>query len=144
MNLRVIWPRISDKESARTAIKDGVWAALVIVFFDVVIAVYTLTVRQKFAGHYDAWILVDGFLFAVIAWRMWRNSRAWSVIALVLMALEIEDKLRSASSTFGVVTVLLFLAFLNAVRGTFAFHRHTAREAGLAITANAPIPPGQI
>jgi hypothetical protein len=143
MNLRVIWPRISDGESARRAIKDGFWAAIIVVFFDVVIAAWALAARQKFAGYYDAWILVDGVLFAIVAWRMWRNSRIWSVIGLLLMALEIEDKLRNAASTFGVVTVFLFLAFLNAARGAFAFHKYSIHEAPPGVTNDVATPSSQ-
>jgi hypothetical protein len=67
MNLGWIWPEISDKESARKAIREGVWAAVFIAACDVAIAIYSLS---KFAGHYDAWILVDAALFAIVASRL--------------------------------------------------------------------------
>ena len=128
MSLGWIWPRISDKATARNAIKGGFWAAIFIVVVDVAIGMYSLMSHEKFDGHYDAWVLVDGALFGVIAWRMWKNSRPWAVVGLVLMGLEIVDKLQNATSTFGVITVLLLLAFINAVRGTFAFHKYSAAE----------------
>lgn len=142
MNIRWIWPQISDKVSARGAVKDGCWAALFIVFFDVVVAVYSLSTSQKLAGHYDAWILVDAGLFGIVAWRLWRNSRAWAVVGLLLMGLEIEDKLQNAKSTFGIITVILFLAFINAARGAFAFHKYSAQEASLRETMDVAMPPG--
>ena len=146
MNLGWAWPEISDKASARKAVKEGFWGAIFVVACDVAIAIYTLSVGAKFAGHYDAWVLVDAALFAIIAWRIWRNSRAWAVVGLILMLLEIEDKLRNASSTFGLVTVLLLLAFVNAVRGAFAFHKYSLVEASLNSPGGGlatPAPPGQ-
>ena len=86
-----------------------------IVICDTAIAVYAGSTHQNFAGVYDAWILVDAILFAVIAWRLWRKSRAWAVVGLAFMVLENVDKLKSAPSTFGVITIILSLAIVNAV-----------------------------
>lgn len=131
MNLGWIWPRISDRASARNAIKGGFWACIFIVVVETAIGTYAIVTGQKFGGYYDARVLVDGALFAIIAWRLWRNSRAWAVIGLILMGLEIVDKIQNAASTFGVVTIFLFLAVLNATRGTFALRRYSEPEAPL-------------
>ncbi len=128
MNLGWIWPRISDKPSARKAVEGGVWACIFIVAVEAAIGAYSIVTHQEFGGHYDARVLVDGALFAIIGWRLWRNSRTWAVIGLVLMVLEIVDKLQNAVSTFGVITVFLFLAILDATRGTFALGRYSDQE----------------
>jgi hypothetical protein len=121
--LKWIWPALPDEPSARSAIKGGFWACIFIVVANTAIGVYALEENQKVGGYYDAWALVDAALFAIIAWRLWKNSRAWSVIGLILWTLELIDKLRNATATFGVVTILLFLAFVSAARGTFVLHR---------------------
>jgi len=118
-----IWPELRDEPTARSIILRGFWACIFIVVADVAIAFYALSESRKVAGHYDGWVLVDAALFAIIAWRMWKNSRMWSVIGVMLMVLEIIDKLQHAESTFNVITVLLFLAILHAARGTFALHK---------------------
>jgi len=128
VNLGWIWPRISDKPSARKAVEGGVWACIFIVAVEAAIGAYSIVTHQEFGGHYDARVLVDGALFAIIGWRLWRNSRTWAVIGLILMVLEIVDKLQNAVSTFGVITVFLFLAILNATRGTFALGRYSDQE----------------
>lgn len=128
MNLGFAWPQISDKLSARKAIVGGFWAAIFIIGVDLLVATYALITREKFGGYYDAWILVDAALFGVIAWRLWKNSRSWAVLALLLTIAELWDKLRNARSTFGVITIALLLCFINATRGAFAFHKYSVEE----------------
>jgi len=128
MDLRWIWPRISDETSARRAIKDALWAYILFVVATTAVAVYTLTTHQKIGGYYDAWVLVDAALVAFIAWRVWRNSRIWAVIGLTLMVIEDLDKLSNTPSTFGIGTILLLLGIFNATRGTFALHKYHANR----------------
>ncbi len=137
VNLGWIWPRISDKQSARNTVVGGFWACVFIVVVETGIASYALAEHQKVFGYYDGWILVDGVLFAIIAWRLWKNSRTWAVIGVLLMALENIDKIQHAAGTFNVISVILFLAILNAARGTFALHKYTAQEASLKIATQA-------
>ncbi len=131
MNLRWIWPRISDKASARKAVKDGFWACIFIVVVNAAIGAYAVVTHEEFGEYYDARVLGDGALFAIIAWRLWKNSRTWAVIGLILMGFEIVDKVQNKPGTFGVITVLLFLALVNATRGTFALHTYSEQEAPL-------------
>ncbi len=105
------------------------------------IAIYTLRSHEKFGGYYDAWILAYGALFGVIAWRMWKNSRTWAVIGLVLVGLELVDKVQKAASTFGVITILLLVAFINAVRGAFAFHKYSADSGPLDAASHNTVAP---
>jgi hypothetical protein len=135
VSLGWIWPRITDNTSARNAVVGGFWACIFISVVDTVMGVYALAAHRKVFGYYDAWVLVDGALFAMVAWRLWKNARAWAVIGVLLMALEIGDKIQNAASTFNVITILLFLAILNAARGTFALHQYKAAEASLKIVA---------
>src|SRR5271156_1096763 len=104
VNLGWIWPRISDKASARKAVKDGFWACILIVALEAAIGAYAIVTHQEFGGYYDARVLVDGALFAIIAWRLWNNSRTWAVIGLILMGFEIVDKVQNKPGTFGVIT----------------------------------------
>ena len=136
MDLGWVWPQLIDKRAARKAIEGGVVAAAFIVVIDIAIGIYSLTAHAKVGGYYDAWVMVDGALFAIIGWRIWKNSRIWSVIGVLLMGLEIADKLQNATKTFGVITALLLLAFINAARGAFAFYKYNAQETVLS-TAEA-------
>jgi hypothetical protein len=131
MNLGWIWPRITDKASAGNAIAGG-FCCMFIVVANAGMGIYALAAHQKVGGYYGAGVFVDAILFAVIGWRLRKNSRTWAVIGLALMGVEIIDKLQNAASTFGVITALLFLSLLNATRGTFAFHKYNEQEAALA------------
>jgi hypothetical protein len=141
MSLDWIWPRISDKTSARKAIKEGSVACIIIAAIDGAIGVYALAANRTFAG-YDALILVDATVFAIVAWRLWKNSRPWSVVALLLMSLEVAEKLHSRPNTFSIVTVILFVAIFNATRATFALHRYNEREKLSPVLAESNKPLG--
>jgi len=127
MNIDLIWPRISDKASARGAVEGGAIACAFIAVADAGIGGYSLISRQALLG-YDAWVLVDGAIFALISWGLLKNSRTWSVIGLLLIALNMADGLYENPRTFGAITVILFLVILSATRGTFAFHKYDQQE----------------
>ncbi len=117
-----IWPDVSDKASARKAIKEGVAACAFMAAVDAAITIY-VDIAGRTVGGYGASVLIDGAVFTLIGLFLWKNSRIASVAALTLMSLEIADKLLHHPSTLNWVTMLLFLAILNSVRGAFAFHR---------------------
>jgi hypothetical protein len=123
-----IW-RMPDRASARTAVKVGSLVCILIAADIAGFGVYALATHRTFEG-YDAWVLVDAALFSIIAWRLWNNSRVWAVVGLILEGLEIVDKLQKHISTFGVITVLLFFAILNATRGTFVLHKLSRAQQG--------------
>ena len=101
---------------------------------------YTASSHQPLAG-YGASVIIDGAVFALIGWRLWKNSRIASVAGLLLMLLEIADKLLNHAKTFNFLTIVLLLAILNSVRGAFAVHAQTEREK-LGSAASAPQPLG--
>lgn len=124
-----IWPDTQDEQTARSIVLRGVWACIAIAVLTTAVALYAIASDQKVSGHYDGWALVDAALFSIIAWRMWKNSRIWSVIGVILMVMEMVDKVANAAATFNVITVLLFLAILHAARGTFALHKIRTEKA---------------
>jgi hypothetical protein len=48
---------------------------------------------------FDAWILIDASLFAVVAWRIWKMSRLWSALGLAYYATATYDKLAGGPGT---------------------------------------------
>jgi hypothetical protein len=116
-----LWPTIVDLDSARSAVKSGVYAAWFVAAMNTIIAAL-VPFTGAFRG-YDSWILVDAAVFATVAWRLSRMSRGWAVAALTIWGLEIVDKVISHASTFSILTIVVLIAFVSAVRGTFAFHR---------------------
>jgi len=135
-----IWPDVSDKTSARKAVEQGVLACGIIAALDAGIAIYANLNHQRFAG-YGASIWIDGVLFALIGWGLWKNSRIASALGLLLMAIEIADKLLHHPKTFNFVTIFLLLAILNSVRGAFALHGQS-KKVQILSSASTPQPLG--
>ncbi len=99
---------------------------------------YVLASHQSLAGWEasEAWILaLNGTFFVVVAWRVWRRSRAWALIGLVVMGAEFAGAQINLGrpNGFAVVPLVLLLSMLNATRGAFAFHKYGAYGAKEAL-----------
>lgn len=67
--------------------------------------------------------MVDAALFAVVAWRTWCGSRAFAVAGLSLYALEVLYNVVTHPPGVGILTIIIMLALINGVRGTFGLHK---------------------
>ena len=121
------WPTIENRASAVSAAKSGMWAAIIVAAVTALIATVALS-YGKAIGGIDAWAYVDAAIFAIIAFGIWRMSRAAAVIGLLLFIAERVDMYVSAHS-FSVLSLLLLLMFVNGVRGTFGYRRFAEDEA---------------
>ncbi len=100
--LQWAWPSISDKESARGAIVYGFGWYIFSVVVTAIIAASSLAAGHEIAG-YDGWSLIDAALLALIACRLWKNSRAWAVTGLVYESINVLYKLNEHQSKFGIM-----------------------------------------
>jgi hypothetical protein len=73
----------------------------------------------------NGWAFVDAALFGVIAWGIYWMSRVAAIAGLGLYILEQVASVATTDSKhgFGAITIIIILAFVNSVRGTFAYHR---------------------
>jgi len=69
------------------------------------------------------WALFDAALFGVVAWRTWCGSRWFAVAGLSLYALEVLYSVVTRPPGVGILTVIIMLALINGVRGTFGLHK---------------------
>ena len=67
--------------------------------------------------------LVDAALFGVVAWRTWCGSRWFAIGGLSLYALEVMYNVVKHPPGIGILTVIIMLALINGVRGTFGLHK---------------------
>jgi flagellar biosynthesis chaperone FliJ len=125
--LQWVWPSISDEESARGAIVYGFGWYIFSVAITAVIGFSSLAVGHEIAG-YNGWSLVDAALLALIAWRLWKNSRAWAVTGLAYESINVLYKLSEHQVKFGIMPILIYFAAINSVRGAFAFHKYNVQE----------------
>ena len=116
------WPEIIDEDSARDAAHmAGGWAG-VVAGITTLLAVISIAGGGSFMGI-GASSLIDAALFGVVAWRTWCGSRAFAVAGLSLYALEVLYNVVTHPSGIGILTVIVMLALINGVRGTFGLHK---------------------
>lgn len=121
------WPEIMDEESALDAShKAGGWAGF-IGAFTALLATISLVTGTTLMGI-EGGALFDAALFGIVAWRVWNGSRPWAVAGLTLYLFEIGWNLTHHGG-FGILTVIVVLALVNGVRGTFALHNYRAEKA---------------
>jgi hypothetical protein len=115
------WPDIHDTKSA----KQAVWGATGAALF-----VSAMTLLSVALGWRPQSSLLDAIIFAVIAWRIYKMSKAWAIVGWVLYAIELGSNLYVFGLKFGTLITGAFLlaAFLAGIRGTFAYSKLSAMQ----------------
>jgi hypothetical protein len=136
------WPEIIDEDSARDAAHmAGGWAG-VVAGLTTLFAVISMVggVRILNVGPLS---LIDAALFAVVAWQTWRGSRAFAVTGLSLYSLEVLYGIVTHPPGIGVLTIIILLALINGVRGTFGLHKYEEMKKQQEMSAPPIVaPPG--
>ncbi len=132
------WKEVEDKDSAVDATKAAVGISYFIAAVTGLIAVLSVVYHKPILGL-NAWSFVDAALFVVIGWRISRLSRAWAIIGLALYLLEAFDSIGRRGLGVSVVSIVFIIAYANALRGAFAYHKHVKLQ---AIDPSQPAPLG--
>ena len=131
------WPTIEDEGSAQAATSSAVGVSGFIAAVTALLSILSIAYRKPIGGI-DGLGLVDAAIFAVIAWRIHKMSRAWAIVGILMYLLEIGYKLvTSPSGALGILTIVFILTYISAIRGTFAYRRY--RQADTAV--QPPITP---
>lgn len=109
------WPTTFDRETAKKTSRQGFWAAVFVSLFTGVMAWSQPSVFSRVT-------LFDAFLFAMIAFGIYRMSRTAAVAGLVLYILEQASAWMEHGFKNPVIAILLVFCFINGIRGTFAYH----------------------
>jgi hypothetical protein len=123
-----VWLKVDSRRRAQNAIEEGFWAAT---FVAVMAAFFVLIDVMKDPDQYAIQGLLSVIVFGFIAFGIRRRSRAAALIALLLYVSDRVFALISTGHGNLVLPVFITLAFLNAVRGTFAYHRFPVLPANL-------------
>ncbi len=124
------WPSVETEVEAEGAAHQGAGAAIFVASVTAlfsVLAVFDIRILPGFSPL----SLVDAVLFAIVAWRIYRMSRAWALVGLLGYASERAYSIYAHGSTATagwVVGIVILLGFVNGVRGTFAHHRLSASK----------------
>jgi hypothetical protein len=122
------WPSVETKSGAKEAAHQGAGAAVFVAAVTALFAVLAIFDIRILAG-FSPTALFDAAIFGVAAWRIYRMSRAWAVVGLVGFIFERAFAFYQHGFSAGagiVVGIFILLAFINGVRGTFAFHKLAA------------------
>ncbi|HEY9609785.1 hypothetical protein [Allocoleopsis sp.] len=110
-------PDLTDIESARSAARQGTAVCVLIIIFSLVIATLSgVTQSSAFAATVA--------LYGLVAFLIYRMSRIGSVMGLIIYLIDrLMIVAKTGISGNLVITILFIFAFINSVRGTFAYHR---------------------
>ncbi|MES2459125.1 MAG: hypothetical protein V4671_00980 [Armatimonadota bacterium] len=122
------WPPVSTREEARTATKGGVIVCGIIAVLTGALALYSLF-GKPILGITPA-SFIDVVLFAAIGFGIWKMSRVAAVAGLIIYLIEQGYQWATIGPKSPIVTLLFTLYLVNAVRGTFAYHRLSEVENG--------------
>ena len=124
------WPSTATAEEAKGAAHQGAGAAVFVASVTAlfsILAIFNIRILSDFSPA----SLIDAGLFAIVAWRIYRMSRVWAVIGLMGFIAERVYAIytRGATAAAGwVVGMIILLAFVNGVRGTFAYRKLSASQ----------------
>jgi hypothetical protein len=118
------WSKITDAKTARDAAMQGVGASVFVAVATGLMAIVSMVLKHPVLGI-DGWALVDAGLFGIIAWRIYRMSRPWALVGLLLYAVELAIRVKNGLVPIAglVVAFVIISGFSNGVRGVFGFHR---------------------
>lgn len=114
-------PAITDLKSAQEAGRQGTAVSvLIIVFSSVITAISTATN----GGTPSQGFIVMMLVYGLIAFMIYKMSRVAAILGLVIYLSERLFLVAQYGVSGNVILVILFVfAFINSIRGTFAYHR---------------------
>lgn len=118
-----LWPQIDDLDTAKQTSRLGVWAALFVALLTTTLVILSWFGKQV-VSYVDTTAWLDGFLFAIIAWRIYKFSKIAPIAGLALYLFE-RIYLWANYGAGGnlVLAFFLMMMFINSARGTFAYHK---------------------
>lgn len=131
------WPDVSNKDGAEKGIMNAFGAAAFVAIVTAIVALISIFLHKPILGI-DGLGLFDATIFAAIAFGIYKKSRASAVAGLVVYIIErgYMTMAHGASTSAAVMTVILTLAFVHGIRGTFAYRKFSSQVP----VANAPVP----
>ena len=113
---------VTSAAAAKKAARGGMWAAFFVAGVTAVFAVIAMSSGKELAGINGA-ALVDALIFVGIGIGIALFSRIAAVAGLVIYLAE-RLYMMSVNGPKGIfLSIVLTIVFINAVRGTFAWHR---------------------
>lgn len=120
-DFNMFWPNIDDIEDAKGIAKS---AAFIPAFVSVVTAIIVLVgIFYKPILGLDAWAFIDAFLFALVAFGMWKLNRVVAILGLILYIWGQAQLFSVHGSGTGVMTVFFAIMWFNGIRASLRYHK---------------------
>lgn len=120
---RSYWPSTKSWRGGIKASRQGFWAALFIATLSIVLSIYSIRVSPFLEEVAALFILFQGFVYSLLAFGIYKHSRAASIVALAwYSAVQVIEAIETESLP-GLLALFLILFLVNGVRGVFAVHR---------------------
>ena len=125
------WPTIVNQETAQKASRSGFWAA---VFIAVVSGgAGALAYANINILNLSSLAMIDGLIFAVIAFGIYKNSRVASVAGLFMYIVQRIDMWSQYGPKNPAMALIFILFFVNSIRGTFAYRKYSKSSGGFRV-----------
>jgi hypothetical protein len=126
------WEAISSIDAAKKLASQGTWAAGFVSAVTLLLTVVGITFGASVEGlpTFDAWSFIDVGIYVAIARYIYKMSRIAAVAGLILYTLDriYLLVLTNLSGSAIPMSIIVILMFVNAIRGTFAYHRLSNQE----------------
>ena len=120
-----LWPNVETIEGATWASRQGFGASIFVAVATTIVSLLAFGGNAMAKSwHMSAWSLIDAGCFYAIAAGLWRHSRVAAISGMSLYLLEQGYGLAQLGRTGNpIMIVILTIAFLDGVRGTWARRR---------------------
>jgi Na+/H+ antiporter NhaA len=127
--------QISDKDSCAQAIRTGGYAAAISAGLTALVGVLGLFVKMPDSPlgiFLDPWVIIDAVFAAILAYFVFRKSRfaatilfIYFIASKILILIELSEISSSprSSPTNPLLLIFLGIAYFNAMRATYIWHR---------------------
>lgn len=136
------WPTFGNCADAQKAMKGGAAASWLVAALNTGIGLFLMFSPPGTGASYgmSGAAVIDGIIFALIGWGIWRYSLIGAIAGLGFFSLEKVYQFSTQPKAFAgiVLAVVIWMAFLNSVRGALALRRLERATSTSAVDADAP------
>jgi hypothetical protein len=136
------WPTFGNRADAQQAMKGGAAASWVVAAINLGIGLFLIFSPPGTGASYgmSGAMVIDGTIFALVGWGIWRYSLIGAIAGFAFFSLEkIYQFSTQPKAAFGIfLAVVLWMAFLNGVRGALALRQFERAAAPVAADPEAP------
>ena len=120
-----LWPEMESRASAIQVTRQGVLAAALS-------SALTALISALSVGGYTLYNFLDAFIFAIVAWRIYRLSFSWSIFGLVFFLVERIDGVMRGTIKINLVgwimAAALVMCYVNSIRSTWFLRKNKAPQ----------------